>query len=367
MKGFMKKEKEGKVKKLFLLWLILFFSVAFLEVTSSSVFGGSRALKYASPYGDTNPMTSSMKWFGKELEKRTNGKYKANFYFSGTMGKAPDTPSLCKNGVVDFIFSGVGYTPHIFKLTRGFELMYISENPNACAAAFWDMYKNYKPLRDEWKKAGLMIVFPANVDNMACQSKTPVYSTADVKGKRFRSYAAVGGLIKVWGGNPIALSYAEVYDALNRGVLDGAFGIPTLNVYASRFWEVAPYIFNTGIGSYGLTYLAMSKKIYDSFPADVKEIVNDLRSKGAAHHREWMKNTEKDVFTKIKKEKSVKLVNWTHEEKANAKKLVVPIIWETWLTEMKKAKLPGEEFLAIYKYLVAKYEKQYPYKDPFEY
>ena len=355
------------MKKIFMACFILFVSIAFIEGTSFFAFGSSKVLKYASPYGDTNPMTSSMKWFGNELEKRTEGRYKANFYFSGTMGKAPDAPDLCKKQVVDFIFSGVGYTPHIFQLTRGFELMYISENPNSCAAAFWDMYKTYKPLQDEWEKAGLMDVFPANVDNMACQSRTLIRGITDCKGKKFRSYAAVAGLIKKFGGIPIALSYAEIYDALNRGVLDGAFGIPTLNVYASRFWEVAPYIFNPGVGSYGLTYFAMSKKTYDNFPAEVKEIVNDLREKGMAHHREWMKNTEKDVFTKIKQEKLIKLINWTDEEKSRARKLVVPEIWESWLAEMKKSNLPGDEFLSMYKDLVAKYEKQYPYKDPFEY
>ena len=177
----------------------------------------------------------------------------------------------------------------------------------------------------------------------------------------------MANLIKIWGGVPISLSYAEIYDALNRGVLQGAFGIPTLNVYASRFWEAAPHIFNTGVGIYAVTYFAMSKKTYESFPPDVKKIVNALRLEGANHHREWMKKTEREVFAKIKKEKSIRLINWAPEQKAKSKKMAVPKIWEDWLNEMKKENLPGGEFLSIYKYLVSKYEKQYPYQDPFEY
>jgi len=222
-------------------------------------------------------------------------------------------------------------------------------------------------VRQEWEKAGLMMVFPAGIDIMACQAREAVKGVGDIKGKKFRSYAAVAEMIKLWGGNPIALSYAEIYDALNRGVLDGAFGIPTLNVYASRFWEVAPYLFNTGAGIYGVTYFAVSKKTYESFPDGVKKIVEELRKEGMKRHREWMAETEKEVFQKLKEEKVVEIINWSSEEKARAKELVVPAIWQTWLEEMKKENLPGEEFLSKYEALTKKYDKQFPYKNPYEY
>lgn len=325
----------------------------------------AKTLKYSSPYEETNPMTSSMRWFGQELEKRTNGEYKAKFFYSGQMGKAPDMPDMCKSGAVDFIFTGMGYTPHIFKLNRGFELMYITENPHASGAALWDLYHDYEPVRKEWEDAGLMMVFPAGIDIMACQSRTPVQGVADIKGKNFRSYAGVAEMIKIWGGNPIAISYAEIYDALNRGVLDGAFGIPSLNVHASRFWEVSPNVFNTGAGIYAVTYFAISKKTYEDFPDDVKKIVEELRKEGMARHREWMAQTEKEVFDKLKTEGKAKIINWSTEEKAAAKKLVVPTIWQTWLEEMKKENLPGEEFLEKYEALVKKYEPMYPYMNPY--
>ena len=349
-----------------MLFALLMAVVFGLSVPLPAAAGG-KVLKFSSPYAETNPMTSSMQWFGKELEKRTRGQYKAKFFFSGTMGKAPDMPDLCKNGVIDFVFSGLGYTPHIFKLSRGLELMYITENPHASGAAFWDMYNHYAPLRTEWEKNGLMVVFPAGIDIMACHSKERISGIDDIKGKKFRSYAAVAEMINLWGASPIALSYAEIYDALNRGVLEGAFGIPTLNVYASRFWEVAPYVFNTGAGIYACTYFAMSKRTYDRFPDDIKAVVDELRKEGMARHREWMSNSEKAMFTKIKEHKSIHIINWSPAEKERGRKLAVPKIWDAWLKEMKQAGLPGEEFLEKYRSLVTRYEKEYPYTDPFTY
>jgi len=355
------------MKKYLLVLLSLSVSALFVGLVVTPSSAGPTVLKFSTVYEETNPMTTSMQWFGKELEKRTGGRYQAKFFFSGMLGKASDLPELCKNGAADFIFTGLGYTPHLFKLSRGFELMYITENPHAGGAAFWDMYQNYKPLRDEWDKNGLMIVFPAGVDIMACQSRQPTNKPEDCRGMKIRSYAAVADMISMWGGTPIAISYAEIYDALNRGVLDAAFGIPTLNVYASRFWEVAPCVFNTGAGMYAITFFAMSKRVYDRFPEDVKTIVNALREEGMARHREWMVQTEKEVFKKLHAEKNIKIINWSPEEKARAKAMLTPKIWQNWLDEMKKANLPGEEFLKKYRELVEKYEKQYSYTDPFTY
>ena len=88
------------MKKLGFLFLVIFIMGTFIATFSLPAVAASKILKFSSPYGETNPMTSSMQWFGKELEKRTNGRYQAKFFFSGTMGKAPDMPDLCKNGVV---------------------------------------------------------------------------------------------------------------------------------------------------------------------------------------------------------------------------------------------------------------------------
>jgi TRAP-type C4-dicarboxylate transport system substrate-binding protein len=331
------------------------------------VSAAPKILKFASPYEVTNPMTTTAKWFLSELEKRTNNAYKVESYYSGMMGKAPDLPNLCANGMVDFIFSGAGYTPNLLRLSRGFELMYITENPHAQDAALWEMYHNYAPLRNEWEKNGLMVGFAIGCGNMAVQCKDPVNNLEQVKGLKARSYAAVGKLIHIWGGTPVSITYAEVYEALNRGVIKGAFGIPYVNVYEQKWWEVAPYVIDSGIGVYALTYFAMSKKTYESFPPDIRKVIDKLREDTNAHHREWMANFGKESTRKLFNEKNIRLISWSPEEKAKAKGMVLPTIWEDWLEEMRKNNLHGEEFLDLYRKSIKKFESQYPYESPYAY
>jgi TRAP-type C4-dicarboxylate transport system substrate-binding protein len=345
--------------------LVIAFTISF--AITLPAMAGPKVLKFATPYAVSNPMTTTSRWFGAELEKRTNGRYKVEYYYSGSMGKAPDLPSLCGNGVVDLILHATGYTPAVFKLSRGFELMYLTENPFAQGAAIWDLYNNYSPIREEWDKAGIVYGFSAIVDNMAVVSKSPITTIEDMKGKKFRGYAAVVKMINKLGGIPVALSYAEIYDALNRGMLEGAFGVPYGNVYGSRFWEVAPKVIDTGVGVYSLLYFAISKKTYDSFDPETRKIVDQLREEGNAEQRKWLKSYERDVTQKIVKEKFVELIAWSPEVKAKAKNMVVPYIWEDWLKEMEEANLPGQQFLDTYKAALKKCEAGYPYENPYIY
>ena len=355
------------MRRFFRLGTATFILVSLGSVFFSQVSAAPKILKFATAYEVTNPMTTSMKWFANELEKRTNNNYKTEVYYSGMIGKPPDLPNLCANGMVDFIFTGAGYTPNLFRLTRGFELMYVTENPHAQDAALWEIYHNYAPIRNEWEKNGLIMGSAMGCGNMAVQCINPVNNIDGAKGVKFRSYAAVGKLVHMWGGVPISISYAEVYEALNRGLIKGAFGIPFVNVYDQKWWEVAPYVVDTGIGVYALTYFAISKRSYESFPPDVKTIVDKLREDTNIQHGQWMSNFGKECARKIYHERKIHLISWTQEEKSKAQKMVIPAIWEDWLDEMKKNNLPGEEFLDIYRKSVKRYEKQYPFESPYAY
>ena len=119
------------MKKINWLIILVFVFAVFLAGLPSQALGGPKVLKFATPFAVSNPMVTTSKWFGAELEKRTDGRYKVEYYYSGAMGKAPDLPSLCSAGVVDLICHAAGYTPAIFKLSLGFELMYLTENPYA--------------------------------------------------------------------------------------------------------------------------------------------------------------------------------------------------------------------------------------------
>ena len=202
---------------------------------------------------------------------------------------------------------------------------------------------------------------------MVTLSKTPINNITDVKGLKSRGYAGVVKMIQLLGGVPIAISWNEIHEALNRGLVDVAFGIPYNSAYSARFWEPAPYVVDMGVGIYSVSGGVMSKKTYESFPPDVRKTVDQLIEDTQIQSRKIVEMLDREETEKMAGEKSIHLIRWSSEEKAKARKIVVPSIWEDWLKEMQAAKLSGDEFLSIYRKLIEKYEAQLPYESPFSY
>jgi TRAP-type C4-dicarboxylate transport system substrate-binding protein len=308
-------------------------------------------------------------WFGKEFEKRTDGRYKVEFYYSATLGKPDELVDLLSAGVIDFAWIAVGYTPQKFIQSRGFELAFMSENPFAWMKTVWEMYKTYGPIKDEWEKKNKIIcAVPAGMDPVVFMTKKPVYKVDDLKGIRLRSYGMVGKMIKLLGGMPVALAFPEVYEALSRGVIDGATGFGYMNTWDSKFWEIAPNVINNGTGVYGLTSFGGSKKTYDELPLQDKKILDQLREDALVKYMQFMEESHKEITKKLLG-KNINIINWSSENKKIARNICVPQIWEEWLAESRGKGFPTDEFFERYKTVLKKYESDpsCAYRDPFVY
>jgi TRAP-type transport system periplasmic protein len=123
---------------------------------------------------------------------------------------------------------------------------------------------------------GLFFAEPAEV-----VSKNPIRHLADFKGKKLRIFAsdfqsvAFGRL----GATPVAMSPADVLPAIQQGALDGAaFGVQLLA--GLHFYDSTKYVTMTSHSAIFII-VEVSKKWYDSLPADLQKIVDADAAKEA--------------------------------------------------------------------------------------
>jgi TRAP-type C4-dicarboxylate transport system substrate-binding protein len=357
------------MKRKVLLSLVVTMSLVFLFSVANDSFAGPKHLKFGSYISKDHPVNFSYTWFGEEFEKRTEGRYKVDIYYSGALGKAKELVDLCGSGAVDVIFCAIGYTPEKFILSRGFESIYVTENPNAWGKAIWETYNTFKPVKEEWEeKNNIILAFPSGVDNNTIMSKKLIRNVQDIKGMKLRSYGAVGKMVRLLGGEPVSIAYPETYDAINRGVIDGATGLAYISTWASKLWEVTPHIVSFGCGVYGMTFTAISKNTYDKLPSKDRMIMNQLRREAAVKHDQFVAEENRKITENFLKN-NIKLINWSADDKKIARNICVPKVWEAWLEEAKSKGMPADEFLEKYRTLVRKYES-YPtiaFEDPFDY
>jgi len=129
-------------------------------------------------------------------------------------------------------------------------------------------------LNTKMEKHGVMVLACMNLGFRGIyNSKRPIYKPADVAGMKYRviQNPLYVDLINSWGAKAVPMNFGEVYTALQQGVLDAA-GLEPYSYEIMKHYEVAPY-FSISNHIYQSFVLTMSKKKFDSLPADVREAI----------------------------------------------------------------------------------------------
>jgi TRAP-type transport system periplasmic protein len=323
-------------------------------------------LTVASHITENQPWSQNMKWYCDQLTVRTGQRVQVKYYWGGSLMPAPRMLSAARDGIIDIYLGAIGYVPSELPLTRGVEQLYITSNYSAQAKAGMELYRTYKPMRSEWEdKMGIKLLFPDVVTTCGTVMKKPVDKMEDLKGLKIRGYGPVLLLLGKIGAVPVDIPAPDLYEALGRGVIDGASGLPFMAYPATKFYEVAPYMIDLGIGTYSFTHVAMSMKTYNRLPHDIQKVVEDVSQEALERHPDVVAQFYRSGV-KQSIDAGAKLARLSDAEKNRIKSIVVPYLWEQWLQETEKKGLPGREFLDKFLELVKKYEKTSPIVDEYD-
>jgi TRAP-type C4-dicarboxylate transport system substrate-binding protein len=157
--------------------------------------------------------------FGKDLEKRSGGRIKVQYFAGQSLLKAPAIYKGIESGITDIGYAHVYYTPGRFLASEGLGLPLGTPSGFVAAHVAWDFYQQFKP--KEWDKVKLLALH-GNAPSMII-SKKPVKKLEDLKGLAIRAPGTPGEIIKALGGNPTPTPMMETYDSLAKGVNEGVY------------------------------------------------------------------------------------------------------------------------------------------------
>lgn len=94
-----------------------------------------------------------------------------------------------------------------------------------------------------------------------------------LEGLRIRTNAAFEGMVRQLGGEPVSMSPADAYAAMERGVLDG-IAFPIHAAADFRLYEVGHYMTRPGFGRSGIVLMANAAR-FDSLPEETRTVIHD--------------------------------------------------------------------------------------------
>ncbi|WP_340119462.1 TRAP transporter substrate-binding protein [Pelagibius sp. 7325] len=220
------------------------------------------------------PARALIPWIEK-VERESQGRIKVEHYPSMQLGGAP--PSLydqARDGVVDLIWTVLGYTPGRFPKSEAFELPFMVTTAEATSRAFheyalanaMDEFKDVHPIALHTHGPGLLHV-----------KGEGVHSLEDMQGLKIRTPNRVAsGMLSTFGATPIGMPVPAVPESLAKGVIDGV-AIPWEVTLPLKIAELVNThtAFSGDHGLYTSTFIfAMNRDSYERLPADLKQVID---------------------------------------------------------------------------------------------
>lgn len=290
--------------------------------------------------------------FAKELEQRTNGRAKITIYPAESLGKIRDQYDLVLQGVTDIAWFVPAYTAGRFPLTSVVELPMHVPSAKVGSRVVWELYDRY--LKTEYpgvKILSLCTGGPGQLHMMKKQIKT----LEDMKGLRIRSSGPQQTvLLKELGASPLTIPIADVYDALQKGMADGAvFDFSAIVDF--KLYELMRH--HTIANLYVLPFgMAMNQKVWDGLPPDIQKVIGEI---GGAHMSE-VAGTSFDRYDALGRDAAKKvnaeILSLSPQEQKRWDDRAAPIIGK-WIAGVDAKGAPGKKIYEEALSLVEKYSK----------
>lgn len=236
----------------------------------------------------------------KELvEKRAGDKLEVQVFTDGQVGDQRTMVENMRLGAMEITWVTVGFFGSYEPILNVIESGYL----------FRDSQHSYKvfdgPMGDEIRglveKHGVKLLgyYEAGLRHLT-NNVRPVKTPADLKGLKIRTPQAKYHLntLKYMGANPVAMSFGELYTAMQQKVVDGQEN-PLSNIYKAKFYEVNKYLSLTG--HLHLTHMVMySAKLWERLPADLQKVVRESVLESQAAQRQAVREDDAKLLAEVK-------------------------------------------------------------------
>ena len=288
----------------------------------------------------------------KMVDERTQGKVKIKPFFSSTLAQPQESFDAAASGVCDIAESYTFGNPGRFALSETLMLPEMGFPTGlSCGRALWHLYKTFPEVQAEYKGVKMLWLHATPGAKLNTKKKA-VKSLEDLKGMKIAvSGATMVKVGRALGLSPVTMSTGDLYEAADKGVIDG-FVRPVELLVSRKLVEVAKYVTDVDLG-HDLFFIVMNQKKWDSLPPDVQKVLTELSGDWAVEFtgKAWDKfDQEAAVDVKAK---GIEFINMPNQELAKWRNLLAPIKDE-YAADLEAKKLPGKKILDELKKLAEK-------------
>ncbi|HSS66038.1 MAG TPA: TRAP transporter substrate-binding protein [Gammaproteobacteria bacterium] len=237
---------------------------------ATAVTAAPIVVKFSHVVAEATPKGQGALKFKEEAEKLLPGKVEVQVFPSSQLfGDAKEMEAVLL-GDVQFIAPSLSKFDRYTKQLQVFDLPFLFSDIQAVDR--FQQGPEGQALLNSMKKKGLQgLAYWHNGMKQLSSNREKLARPEDVKGLKFRIQASdvLEAQFRALNANPQKMSFSEVYQALQTGVVDGQENTWS-NIYSQKFYEVQKTIAQTNHGV--IDYMVITNSgWWDKLPADVRE------------------------------------------------------------------------------------------------
>jgi len=320
--------------------------------------GKQTILRFAYSVPAKRVQSLGWEWMGPEFEKRTNGRYKIEYYPSETLFKMSAAYDSVQSGVAQIANVSTGQLEKRLPLSNVALLPTLDfpSTPKARIAAgnaFMALYQKFPQIQEEYKTVKLFGYHQLN-PYMLISKKKELYLPEHFKGLKVGGTGSKMQLVSNNGGADVSQVPPDAYMNMDKGVVEAGF-VTWTQVGLYKLTEVAKYYYDFSFGGGGFAMM-MNLGTWNAMSPEDQKIFMELwpTAYEMGCESDW---SDREKGYKAAQEAKVTIKNPTKEETAAWRKAAAPII-ESWIAESKKtgAKDP-EAVLAEWQKMLDSYKE----------
>jgi len=290
--------------------------------------------------------------WAKEIEAKTNGRVHITFFVAGSaLGDPTRQFDQVRNGIVD-ISVGLPAIPRgRHPRTTLIELPFTVSSSYAGTRALMELYDAH--LAADFP--GTKLLSLTHTEPTVIHTKQKVTNFEHLKGMRIRvPTPAATAILNGIGAVPIGMGPSQIYESVERGVLDGAV-MPWGPTDSFKLWELLKFHYDAKFDNISM-YVLMNQRRYESFPPDVKKVIDEMSGDWfTSRWSKWWIDTDQITIDKAIKAGNQITVMPPDQRKAWQEKFK-PVV-DNYLEELSKTLPDARKLYELIVATAAKHER----------
>jgi C4-dicarboxylate-binding protein DctP len=282
-------------------------------------------IKFSHVVAESTPKGQGALLFKQLAEERLPGEVKVEVYPNSQLfGDAKEMEALAL-GDVQIIAPSLSKFDKFTKQLQVFDLPFLFDD--IAAVDRFQQSDSGKDLLTSMEDLGYVGLGYWHNGMKQLSANKPLRTPADAAGLKFRIQASdvLLAQFEALGANPQKMAFAEVYQALQVGTVDGQENTWS-NIYTQKFFEVQPYITETNHGV--IDYMVVTNsEFWNGLPDDIRTELETIMDEVTAEVNKLAEDLNQQDKQKIVDSGSSEIITLTPEQRAEWVSAMQPV-WD---------------------------------------